>query len=70
MLCVTGKPQRLKLLYRNWKESWIQWSNVCLCACVYITANTYSTKADKQQHQTVPFSRETLSDSGLKPICE
>ncbi len=27
-LCVTGKTEGLKLLHRNWKESWIQWSKV------------------------------------------
>lgn len=67
MLCVTGKPQWLKLLHRNWKESWIQWSKVYLC--VYITPKTYSTKADKQ-HQAVRFSRETSSNSGFLAVCE
>ncbi len=27
-MCVTGKTEGLKLLHRNWKESWIQWSKV------------------------------------------
>lgn len=67
-LCVTGKPQWFKLLYRNWKESWIQWSNVCSCACVYITANTYT--AQRQINNSIRLFPSHARPRVIQDLCQ